>query len=363
MEFYKQLKTFFQNIKTANQEYETLKTEVKNTNYIVLLLTSSFAIIAFFLLYVFSLLTPETRFTPVSYLYISYSLVSFLFLMITWLILQRRQNFLIFVIYAFMLFLFSYAYYVDIFKNSNQTSVIFCSILFMIPILFIDRAFRMNLFTILITATFIISSYLVKPIEIALKDTVNGIIFLSMELIFSKYFIYIRLRDLLILHLPSSEDYDEMMGIFNKNALIREITKHLLTSKSSGVLLLIDFKNFKQINDFYGMDFGDSILKQVADEIKNIFRSNDVIGRYAGDKIIVFMPQIRNIDVAKVRSRMTLVALEEKIKIPKDAFTLTANIGITSCNEYGETTKSLLKKAEVALSKAKIKGFNQIVVE
>lgn len=362
MDLFKQIRTFFQNIITVNQEFEILQNDVQNSNYLILLIASVFSFLSFFFLFLITLFSLENRFSPVSYLYISYSLVCLLFLIINVLILQKRKKFLIFFIYLFMIFLFSFAFYLDIYKNREHPFSIFNGILFIVPVLFIDKIYRLNFFTLIITIFFIILSFLIKPYEVAMKDMINAFVFLFLEIIFCTYFVYIRLRDFLILHSTEREDFDDLMGILNKKALIREITKHLLISKTSGLLILIDFKNFKQINDFYGMDFGDSILKLISEELKKIFRNNDVIGRYAGDKIIVFMPKISNTDVGKIRSKMFLTQMEENIQIPQNAFTLTANIGITSCSEYGETTKSLLKKAETALTSAKTKGFNQIVI-
>lgn len=362
MDLYKQFKTILQNMKTTDQEYNTLITEIRNTNYLMMTLASTFAMISFFILFIFSLFTPQKGFSPMTYLLISYSLACFIFLIINLLILQNRKQYLNFFIYLFMIFLFSYAYFIDIFKNKNQASVIFCAIIFIVPIIFIDKSKKINLFIFLVTVFFIFSSFFNKSTELFVKDLMNGIVFLVLETFFGRYFIYLRMRDFLILNTVNSNDYDELMYILNRTALEREITKHILISKNAGIIILIDFKNFKQLNDFYGMDFGDSVLKQIAEEVKIVFRNNDIIGRYAGDKICVFMPNLTNLDVAKVRAKMLLANLEEKVKIPQNAFELTANIGITSCKEYDETTKSLLKKAESALATAKTKGFNQIVV-
>lgn len=362
MDFFNQFKTVIQKMKTTDQEYETLITEIRNTNYLMMTLASTFSMLSFFILFIFSLFNPETRYTPVSYLLISYALVCFIFLTINLLLLQNRKQYITLFMYLFMIFLFSYAYYIDIFRNKNQPSVIFCAIIFIVPLVFIDISKRINLFALAVTIFFIGSSFFNKDIQIFIKDTMNGIVFLILEVFFGKYFVYLRMRDFLILHAVSPDDFDDLMDILNRKALEREITKHILVSKNAGIIILVDFKNFKQLNDFYGMDFGDSVLKQIADELKDIFRNNDVIGRYAGDKICVFMPNVTNIDVAKVRARMVLMNLKENIKIPQDAFEFTANIGIANCNDYDETTKSLLKKAEQALSTAKTKGFNQIVV-
>ena len=61
---------------------------------------------------------------------------------------------------------------------------------------------------------------------------------------------------------------------------------------NKGCFMLIDIDDFKHVNDTYGHETGDKVLTEVATALTNVFRKEDVIGRYGGDEFVVFMPDI-----------------------------------------------------------------------
>ena len=126
-------------------------------------------------------------------------------------------------------------------------------------------------------------------------------------------------------------------------------------------LLLIDVDFFKRINDTYGHQEGDLVLKQVASCISAIIRGGDIAGRYGGDEFIVLLPTADVHAIAAVAKR-----LQDKIHADDmlTARNVTLSIGCASQTSTQTTydSKQLLKQADDALYHAKENGRNQFVV-
>lgn len=126
-------------------------------------------------------------------------------------------------------------------------------------------------------------------------------------------------------------------------------------------LLLIDIDYFKHINDSFGHQVGDFVLKQVAACIRSVIRGGDIAGRYGGDEFIVLLP---NVDIH------TAVAVAERLqeKILGNgalaARNVTLSIGCTSqtITSQSYNSEQLLKQADDALYRAKEDGRNRIVM-
>ncbi|MBP5200052.1 MAG: GGDEF domain-containing protein, partial [Schwartzia sp.] len=126
-------------------------------------------------------------------------------------------------------------------------------------------------------------------------------------------------------------------------------------------LLLIDVDFFKHINDTYGHQEGDLVLKQVAACISSIIRGGDIAGRFGGDEFIVLLPTANAHAVAAVAKR-----LQDKIRSDDELVSrkVTLSIGCASQTSTQKTydSKQLLKQADDALYHAKENGRNQFIV-
>lgn len=126
-------------------------------------------------------------------------------------------------------------------------------------------------------------------------------------------------------------------------------------------LLLIDVDFFKRINDTFGHQVGDFVLKQVADCIRSVIRGDDIAGRFGGDEFIVLLPGADANAVASVARR-----LQEKVNENSDLVSrgVTLSIGYTSqiITNKDHDTEQLLKQADDALYHAKENGRNQSVL-
>ena len=165
-----------------------------------------------------------------------------------------------------------------------------------------------------------------------------------------------RLRD----ELELAASVDPLTGIWNRRQfliLLDNARVHKRRYDMDYSVLLIDVDHFKTINDRHGHDVGDEILVLLAKTFSARIRETDAICRWGGEEFIILLPQtvLKNaIDVAE-QLRQTIATLEH----PRVS-AMTVSIGVAQ-NVAGETTESLVKRADEALYRAKGAGRNRVV--
>ncbi len=157
-------------------------------------------------------------------------------------------------------------------------------------------------------------------------------------------------------------NYDELTGVFNRRGLFNAIAHlaHLAQRNENTVsVLMIDIDHFKNVNDNFGHQFGDEMLRRVADSIRECIRASDVLGRYGGEEFLVFLPRV---------SAMSLKEVGEKIRraieaMPDEQANVTVSIGIAHGHvgrEVDKDIKALIHMADEKLLVAKAAGRNRI---
>jgi diguanylate cyclase (GGDEF)-like protein len=159
---------------------------------------------------------------------------------------------------------------------------------------------------------------------------------------------------------------DPLTDLYNRRYLEEALDKELLRAKRHQYpvsLILIDIDHFKQVNDNYGHNTGDEVLKRMADIMRNNVRNSDIICRYGGEEILILLPECSLEKSSFIAELLRKIVSE--IKVACDNFTLTnitISAGIASFPDHGLTRKALIEVADVALYQAKAQGRNQIVV-
>lgn len=154
---------------------------------------------------------------------------------------------------------------------------------------------------------------------------------------------------------------DQLTGLYNKKAtesLIKETLKMRRMHDDNCALLIIDIDNFKNINDTLGHLYGDAVLTQLAEHLKAMFRSEDVVGRVGGDEFFVFLKNYRSEKVLMEKAREICYLFHKTYSEKEDFVTISASIGIALCPEHGTVFNGLYKKADAALYDAKARGKN-----
>jgi diguanylate cyclase (GGDEF)-like protein/PAS domain S-box-containing protein len=160
-----------------------------------------------------------------------------------------------------------------------------------------------------------------------------------------------------------ASQHDALTGLPNR-ALMYEFTEHLLSGvrRAGGrcSLLFIDLDRFKPINDTYGHDVGDAVLKEVAKRLIASVRSADVVGRFGGDEFLVALVNIRSEEDVAIVAQHALTTLNQPYLANGLALTISPSIGISVFPQDGDCIDDLIKSADTAMYQAKENGRNRI---
>lgn len=121
---------------------------------------------------------------------------------------------------------------------------------------------------------------------------------------------------------------------------------------------MFDIDNFKSINDTYGHNIGDQVLKITIDTIKNHIRKTDTLGRFGGEEFMIICPGINDEGARNIAEKIRKLVKDIKVEgIPE----ITISVGVA---EYfpDESITDFIKKADIALYSAKKKGKNRVEI-
>jgi diguanylate cyclase (GGDEF)-like protein len=157
---------------------------------------------------------------------------------------------------------------------------------------------------------------------------------------------------------------DAMTGLHNRRFL-EEYTETLVNAvqrrKSDVTILMLDLDYFKMVNDTYGHDAGDTVLKALAKVLVQSVRASDMVIRYGGEEFMIIM-QDTNGDQAELAAEKIRAAVENlKIQLPGGTLQKTISIGIAEFPRDSDTFWQAVKFADVALYRAKESGRNRVV--
>lgn len=162
-------------------------------------------------------------------------------------------------------------------------------------------------------------------------------------------------------HISYMACHDVLTGLPNRLLLQDRITQALeFNQRHHGMaaVLFIDLDNFKNINDTFGHNLGDLLLKKVAKRLLTSIRSEDTVARQGGDEFIVVLPHLTEISIVELVAQKILNQLSESYRINQHEFYLTCSIGIALYPEHGKDANILLKQSDTAMYHAKSAGRN-----
>jgi two-component system cell cycle response regulator len=129
--------------------------------------------------------------------------------------------------------------------------------------------------------------------------------------------------------------------------------------------VIMDIDYFKQVNDTYGHDIGDEVLKEFASRIAANTRGIDLACRYGGEEFVVAMPDTDMSFAYSIAERLRQSIETTPIKISRapSQLNITISIGIAKAEGAGDTAEKLLHRADQALYRAKRSGRNRVVAD
>jgi diguanylate cyclase (GGDEF)-like protein len=157
---------------------------------------------------------------------------------------------------------------------------------------------------------------------------------------------------------------DGLTGIFNRQHFVDEAEqslRYVAKSSRSASLVLIDLDHFKSINDTYGHEVGDHVLRRAVAICQRYLHSSDVFGRLGGEEFGILLPEC-NHEQARERAEQLRAAIHAEPAGDSHDITVSASFGIASTVHHGYELRKLLLAADEALYRAKRDGRNRVVV-
>lgn len=157
---------------------------------------------------------------------------------------------------------------------------------------------------------------------------------------------------------------DPLTGLYNRRFLqdhANHVIAGILRRKKTLGLIMCDLDYFKQVNDQYGHDVGDLVLKETATMINRGVRDSDIIIRFGGEEFFILLVDINPGDSMLVAEKIRKIFEETKIKIPNGSIQKTLSLGVSEFPGDGEGFWQCIKYADVALYKAKETGRNKSI--
>lgn len=151
---------------------------------------------------------------------------------------------------------------------------------------------------------------------------------------------------------------DSLTGLYARHYLDEEI-KERQSTDFCGTLIVVDIDQFKMVNDTYGHQKGDHILKQVSDIVKSSIRQGDIAARWGGEELAVYLPQLGVQQAGFVAERIRRRVMEET----DPRVTVSCGIAEWSWTDERVSVESLFYRADMALYEAKNNGRNQVVLD
>lgn len=164
------------------------------------------------------------------------------------------------------------------------------------------------------------------------------------------------------LELKRRSETDHLTGTRNRSGIDRHFFNEIersLRYRHKLSFILVDIDHFKPINDIFGHQTGDNIIRLVADLLTSNSRPSDIIGRWGGDEFCIICPETSTEEAVQLARRLQVKLQQCAIKHPQTGSTPTLSIGIAEL-QPDDTQDSLFSRADEQLYKSKERGRNTI---
>jgi diguanylate cyclase (GGDEF)-like protein len=158
---------------------------------------------------------------------------------------------------------------------------------------------------------------------------------------------------------------DSLTGLYNRRFLFEFLQHQIVQSTRYAQplsVLMLDLDHFKVVNDTYGHEAGDLVLKLLALRLKESLRESDIAARYGGDEFVVVLPSTTLGGAVRLAEKILSTTREVSLaQVLPDMPHITLSAGVATCPLHGETIEQLQRAADVALYQAKQAGRDRVV--
>lgn len=160
-------------------------------------------------------------------------------------------------------------------------------------------------------------------------------------------------------------DQDSLTGLPNPRCIRERLERALSRARrhDDGIaVMFVDLDRFKAVNDTFGHAVGDTVLKTVAQRLRDIVRDCDTVGRMGGDEFVLMLTDIADPAILSVIAQRAVDAIAAPIDIDGGPVHVGASIGVASFPEHGDDVDMLLRRADQAMYAVKRAGKNSFRV-
>jgi diguanylate cyclase (GGDEF)-like protein len=157
---------------------------------------------------------------------------------------------------------------------------------------------------------------------------------------------------------------DPMTGLNNRRFLeeyVETLVASVQRKRTSAAILMLDLDYFKMVNDTYGHDAGDAVLKALSTVLKQSVRASDLVIRYGGEEFLIILIDSGGEAAEHVAENIRAAVEELKVQVAGIVIQKTISIGISDFPTDSETFWQAVKFADVALYQAKETGRNRVI--
>ena len=244
-------------------------------------------------------------------------------------------------------------------------------LLYISAVLWLEPKSYVLLATLALAIVLIGSLFVARPVPIQFHEYLQPVIYYALG-----WLVYLSVSSLLhenFLNRISLEDQykqletetvtDPLTGLYNRRALKEDLLKEMARSERSGdpfCIMLVDIDHFKDINDSFGHSEGDSVIREMAELMRNTVRLSDRVYRYGGEEFLVILPEIVGSAALQAGERL-------RIDVEKKRFSgltrpVTVSIGVAQ-NDPEMGMDVLINRADRHMYRAKENGRNCVVFE
>jgi diguanylate cyclase (GGDEF)-like protein len=159
-------------------------------------------------------------------------------------------------------------------------------------------------------------------------------------------------------------NYDALTGLPNRSHFIAVTEEHIKnagTENTTFALMFIDLDYFKTINDKYGHQIGDELLKVISKKLTSIIKSNDIAARIGGDEFLVLLKDVNQTQIDAITKRI-VERLSEPVVINENICRVGASIGVSIFPDNGNTLDALITKSDKEMYKVKKESRNNTMI-
>ena len=123
-----------------------------------------------------------------------------------------------------------------------------------------------------------------------------------------------------------------------------------------GAFIIVDIDDFKGVNDTLGHHFGDQVLREIAQKLKNLFRSDDIVGRIGGDEFVIYLSRIQDEAIVIQKAKQIADAFRKTFSGEHRDYKISGSIGVALYPQHGKNYEELYRHADSALYESKRLG-------